>query len=67
MLGVHAFGSVINISAIIIMSDRLARVRPLGFDQAQLFSRAFSSVAFYSPFIGGVALRWPTRPARAPW
>ncbi len=66
ILGVHAFGSVINISAVIIMSDRLARVRPLGFDQAQLFSRAFSSVAFYSPFIGGVALALAYTPGSSP-
>ena len=66
MLGVHAFGSVINISAVIIMSDRLARVRPLGFNQAQLFSRAFSAVAFYSPFIGGVALALSYTPGSSP-
>ena len=66
LLGVHAFGSVINISAVIIMSDRLARVRPLGFDEAQLFSRAFSTVAFYSPFIGGVALALAYTPGSSP-
>ena len=66
MLGVHAFGSVINISAVIIMSDRLARVQPLGFNQAQLFSRAFSAVAFYSPFIGGVALGLTYTPGSNP-
>ena len=56
MLGVHAFGSVINISAVIIMADRLTRTAPLTLTQAQLLSRAFTAVAFYSPFIGGVAL-----------
>ena len=66
MVGVHAFGSVINISAVIIMSDRLARVQPLGFTQAQLFSRAFSAVAFYSPFIGGVALGLAYTPGSNP-
>ena len=66
IVGVHAFGSVINISAIIIMADRLARVRPLGFNQAQLFSRAFSAVAFYSPFIGGVALALSYTPGSNP-
>ena len=66
MLGVHAFGSVINISAVIIMCDRLTRVRPLGFNQAQLFSRAFSAVAFYSPFIGGVALALSYTPGSSP-
>ncbi len=66
MLGVHAFGSVINISAVVIMADRLTRARPLGFDQAQLLSRAFSAVAFYSPFIGGVALALARTPGSNP-
>ena len=66
MLGVHAFGSIINISAVIIMADRLARVLPLGFNQAQLFSRAFTAVAFYSPFIGGVALALSYTPGSSP-
>ena len=56
MLGVHAFGAVINISAVIIMADRLTRTAPLTLPQAQLLSRSFTTVAFYSPFIGGVAL-----------
>lgn len=66
LLGVHAFGSVINVSAVIIMADRLAREQPLGFHQAQLFSRAFSTVAFYSPFIGGVALALSRTPGSNP-
>ena len=66
MLGVHAFGAVINVSAVIIAADRLARVRPLGLDQAQLLSRAFSAVAFYSPFIGGVALALAYTPGSNP-
>ena len=56
MLGVHAFGAVINISAVIIMADRLTRTAPLTLPQAQLLSRSFTAVAFYSPFIGGVAV-----------
>ena len=66
LLGIHAFGSVINISAVIIMSDRLARAQPLAFNQAQLFSRAFCTVAFYSPFIGGVALALSLTPGSNP-
>ena len=62
MLGVHALGAVINISAVILIADRLARTRGLAFDQAQLISRAFSAVAFYSPFIGGVALALASTP-----
>ena len=66
MLGVHAFGAVINVSAVIIAADRLARTRPLGLNQAQLLSRTFSAVAFYSPFIGGVALALAYTPGSNP-
>ncbi len=66
MLGVHAFGAVINVSAVVIMADRLTRVRPLGLNQAQLLSRAFSAVAFHSPFIGGVALALAYTPGSNP-
>ena len=66
MLGVHAFGAVINVSAVVIMADRLARVRPLAPSQAQLLSRAFSAVAFHSPFIGGVALALAYTPGSNP-
>ena len=66
MLGVHALGAVINISAVVLIADRLARTQRLGFDQAQLISRAFSAVAFYSPFIGGVALALASTPGSNP-
>ena len=66
MVGVHAFGAVINISAVIIMADRLARAAPLTMPQAQLLSRAFTAVAFYSPFIGGVALALAYTPGSNP-
>lgn len=66
MLGVHAFGAIINVSAVVIMADRLARVRPLEPDQAQLLSRSFSAVAFHSPFIGGVALALAYTPGSSP-
>lgn len=66
MVGVHAFGAVINISALIIMADRLARSAPLQMNQGQLLSRAFTAVAFYSPFIGGVALALASTPGSSP-
>ena len=56
MLGVHLFGAVINISALVIMADRLSRERALSPDQALLLSRTFTLAVFYSPFIGGMAL-----------
>lgn len=56
MFGVHTFAAVINISALVIMADRLSRRAALQINQAQMLSRAFTMAAFYSPFIGGVAL-----------
>ena len=56
MLGIHLFGAVINISALIIMADRLSRNHPLREPEALLMCRAFSMAVFYSPFIGGMAL-----------
>ena len=66
MLGVHAFGAIINISAVIIVADRLTRAAPLTMNQAQLLSRAFVAVAFFSPFIGGVALALSYTPGSSP-
>lgn len=56
MFGVHVFAAVINISALVIMADRVAGVSGLSRAQAQLLCRAFTMAAFYSPFIAGVAL-----------
>ena len=56
MLGVHLFGAVINISALVIMADRLSRERALSQTQALLLSRTFTLAVFYSPFIGGMGL-----------
>ena len=56
MLGVHLFGAVINISALVIMADRLSHGRSLTRSQALLLSRTFTMAVFYSPFIGGMAL-----------
>ena len=56
MLGVHLFGAVINISALVVFADRLARSAPLSRREVAMLGRSYSMVAFYSPFIGGVAL-----------
>lgn len=66
LFGVHLFGAVINISAVVLMADRLARTEPLRLNQAQLISRSFTAVAFYSPFIGGVALALAYTPGSSP-
>ena len=56
MTGVHLFGAVINISALVVFADRLARSGPLARREAAMLGRSYSMVAFYSPFIGGVAV-----------
>ena len=56
MAGVHLFGAVINISAVVVFAERLARSAPLTRREAAMLGRSYSMVAYYSPFIGGVAL-----------
>ena len=70
MLGLNLFGAAINISAMTIVGDRLARQAPGGSSGALLdrrttllLCRAFSSAVFYSPFIGGMALALSYAPA----
>jgi hypothetical protein len=49
-LGVHFFGSVINLSSILLVADRLVSRNPLSQQQQVLLTRAFSSAANWSPF-----------------
>jgi hypothetical protein len=48
--GVHAFGSVINLSAILLAADRLYKQSPLKHIQYTMLTRAFSTDALWSPF-----------------
>ncbi|MBF2760774.1 MAG: hypothetical protein ISN28_11000 [Ectothiorhodospiraceae bacterium AqS1] len=56
MFGLHLFGAIINISALAVFADRLSRTAPLTRRDIRLLGRSFTTVAFYSPFIAGVAL-----------
>ena len=56
MAGVHLFGAVINISALVVFTERLARSTTLTRREVAMLGRSYSMVAYYSPFIGGVAL-----------
>ncbi|WP_460525372.1 hypothetical protein [Conyzicola nivalis] len=49
-LVVHGLGSVINISAVAMAGDRLARAAPLRMADAMLLTRAYAAGAFWSPF-----------------
>lgn len=56
LAGVHAFGAVINLSAVVVIGDRLTRAEPMTTRMALLLSRGFTCAVFYSPFFGGTAL-----------
>ncbi|WP_417328495.1 tellurium resistance protein TerC [Halarcobacter sp.] len=49
-LGVHLFGSVINLSSLIIVADKLYKKAKLTKLQIITLTRAFSSDAYWSPF-----------------
>ena len=49
-LGVHLFGSVINLSSLILVADKMYKKAPLTNSQIILLTRAFSSDAYWSPF-----------------
>ncbi len=56
LLGTSLFGSVINISAPILIADRIHRHRPLQRLTAQSITRVFSACAAWSPFFAGMAV-----------
>jgi hypothetical protein len=60
LAGTHLFSSVINLSALLIVADRLARKHRLQRNTAVPLARAFSAAAFWSPFFAamGVALTY---------
>jgi hypothetical protein len=49
-LGVHLFGSVINLSSLILVADKMYKKSPLTNTQVVLLTRAFASDAYWSPF-----------------
>jgi hypothetical protein len=49
-LVVHTLGAVINISAVALVGDRLARSAPLRMADGMLLTRAYATGAFWSPF-----------------
>ncbi|MEJ2612743.1 MAG: hypothetical protein P8179_22460 [Candidatus Thiodiazotropha sp.] len=58
LFGVHIFGAIINLSAILIVGDRLSSRKPLTLFQGLTLSRGFSLAALWSPFFAamGIAL-----------
>ena len=49
-LGVHLFGSVINLSSLILVADKMYKKSPLTNAQIVLLTRSFASDAYWSPF-----------------
>ncbi|MDH3219338.1 MAG: hypothetical protein OEO19_07390 [Gammaproteobacteria bacterium] len=56
IVGLNISSSVINISAPILISDRIHRRRPLQRFTAQTFTRVFCGVSSWSPFFGAMAV-----------
>jgi hypothetical protein len=58
LLGAHLFGSVINLSAVMILGDRQSRRQPMTPLQASVLSRGFALASLWSPFFAamGIAL-----------
>lgn len=49
-LGVHLFGSVINLSSLLLVADKMYKKAPLTNAQLILLTRSFASDAYWSPF-----------------
>ena len=56
MLTLAVFGSFINISAPVLLADRLSLNRPLTLFGCSLLTRTFSGCSAWSPFFGGMAV-----------
>ena len=56
LLGLNVLAAAINITSLILVSDRIGQMRTFGSLEAASLSRAFSLAVLYSPFIGGMAL-----------
>ncbi|MBL3519249.1 MULTISPECIES: tellurium resistance protein TerC [Arcobacteraceae] len=49
-LSVHLFGSVINLSSLLLVADKMYKKAPLSPSQIVLLTRSFASDAYWSPF-----------------
>lgn len=56
LFGLHFLGAVINMSALMIVGERLMSRKPLSRLQAIVLSRGFSTAAFWSPFFAAMAV-----------
>lgn len=56
LISVALFGSVINISAPLVIADRLHATRPVDFFTARSLIRVFTACSAWSPFFAGMAV-----------
>ncbi len=56
LFGAHLFGSVLNISSVIIVGDKLATQGKLSTTQGLILLRGFGACAFWSPFFASMGL-----------
>lgn len=62
LFGVHLFGSVINLSSVFIMGDRISRLGRLNQAQTIVLTRGFTAAAFWSPFFAAMAAAFTYAP-----
>ena len=62
LAAVHVFGSVINLSSVFIIGDRLSQVARLSREQSIVLVRGFTAAAFWSPFFAAMAVALSVAP-----
>lgn len=62
LAAVHVFGSVINLSSVFIIGDRLAQRAKLNREQTITLVRGFTAAAFWSPFFAAMAVALSVAP-----
>ncbi|WP_107851445.1 hypothetical protein [Oceanimonas marisflavi] len=62
LAAVHLFGSVINLSSVFIIGDRLSRRGSVTREQALVLIRGFTAAAFWSPFFVAMAVSLSVAP-----
>jgi hypothetical protein len=62
LVGTHLFGSVLNMSSVVIVGDRLAQQGQVAPIQGLILLRAFCICAFWSPFFAAMGLTLTVAP-----
>ncbi|RTR05372.1 hypothetical protein [Halomonas nitroreducens] len=62
-LGVHLLGTILNLSTVFMVGDRLARHAPLTLPQLLALNRGLSSAALWSPFFASMGIVMTLAPA----